>query len=277
MENKMYKRLQEATQYIQSVAPTKPKVGIVLGSGLGVYVDKIQNQIVIPYGDIPGFPQTSVEGHDGKLIIGQAEGVDVAVFQGRFHRYEGHELEDVVLPARVLSLLGAQHLILTNASGGINETYRPGDLVCITDHINMTGSNPLAGPNFDELGPRFPDMTHTYDLELQEIIQKASASIGVESKRGVYAGVLGPTYETPAEIRMLRILGGDLVGMSTVPEAIAAHHAGLRVAGISCVTNMAAGIGGEELKHEDVKIVAAKAMQKFSDLVSAAVREIGKL
>ena len=274
---KLYQKLRDASQYIQSKTSVKPKVGIVLGSGLGVYVEKVENQVVIPYGEIPHFPQTSVEGHDGRLIIGQAQGVDVAVFQGRFHHYEGHPLEDVVLPVRVLSLLGADYVILTNASGGINETYRPGDLVCITDHINMTGSNPLVGPNIAELGPRFPDMTQAYDMELQELIHAAAQEIGVDVKRGIYAGVLGPTYETPAEIGMLKTIGGDLVGMSTVPESIAANHLGLRVAGISCVTNMAAGIGGEKLKHEDVKIVAQMAMQRFSDLVSATVKKIGML
>lgn len=273
----MYSKIKEASDYIKSVSDVVPQTGIVLGSGLGVYVEKIENPVVIPYNEIPHFPQTSVEGHEGRLVLGKTEGVDVAVFQGRFHHYEGHSLENVVLPARVLSLLGAKNLILTNASGGINETYRPGDLVLITDHINMTGGNPLAGSNIEELGPRFPDMTQAYDLQLQEAVQKASRGLGFNLKKGVYAGVLGPTYETPAEIRMLKIVGGDLVGMSTVPEAIAANHAGLRVAGISCVTNMAAGIGGEKLKHEDVKIVAQKAMNLFSDLVSASVKEIGKL
>ena len=269
-------RLNKAADYIKTKTDASPKIGIVLGSGLGVYVERIQDPTVIPYEDIPGFPQTSVEGHDGKLIIGKTEGVDVAVFQGRFHFYEGHALEDVVMPVRVLSMLGVEKLILTNASGGINESYAPGDLVCITDHINMTGNNPLIGPNYAELGPRFPDMTRAYDPELREMIHNAAKNIGIDLKNGIYAGVLGPTYETPAEIKMLKTIGGDLVGMSTVPEAIAAHHAGLRVTGIACVTNMAAGIGGEKLTHEDVKLVAQKAMQKFSDLVSAAVKEMGK-
>lgn len=268
-------RLNKAANYIKSKTNSSPKIGIVLGSGLGVYVERIEEPTVIPYEDIPGFPQTSVEGHDGKLIIGKTEGVDVAVFQGRFHFYEGHALEDVVMPVRVLSLLGVEKLILTNASGGINTSYVPGDLVCITDHINMTGNNPLIGPNHAELGPRFPDMTRAYDPKLREAIHTAAKNIGIDLKEGVYAGVLGPTYETPAEIKMLKTIGGDLVGMSTVPEAIAAHHAGLRVSGVACVTNMAAGIGGEKLTHEDVKIVAQKAMQKFSDLVSAAVKEMG--
>ena len=273
----MFKKLQEASDYIRSINNTKPKIGIVLGSGLGVYVDRIENKTVIPYKDIPHFHETSVEGHNGKLILGQTQGVDVAVFQGRFHVYEGHDLEDVVLPVRTLSFLGADYLLLTNASGGINESYRPGELVIIKDHINMTGKNPLVGPNISELGPRFPDMTQAYDLELQDLIQESAKKIDIDIKRGIYAGVLGPTYETPAEIGMLKAIGGDLVGMSTVPEAIAANHLGLRVAGISCVTNMAAGIGGEKLKHEDVKIVAQQAMQKFSDLVNETVAAIGKL
>ncbi|MEX0798797.1 MAG: purine-nucleoside phosphorylase [Bacteriovoracaceae bacterium] len=273
----MQQKLNKILNHIKSVNGTKPKVGIILGSGLGIYVERVENQTVIPYNEIPGFPETSVEGHEGKLILGQAQGVDVAVFQGRFHYYEGHSLEDVVLPARILSLLGAEFLILTNASGGINETYKPGELVCVKDHINMTGQNPLIGPNMEQMGPRFPDMTEAYDYELQELAQKAAAKTGLDIKRGVYAGVLGPTYETPAEIRMLRILGADLVGMSTVPEAIAANHMGLRVAGISCVTNMAAGIGGEKLRHEDVKLVAKQAMRKFSDLLNETVAEIGKL
>lgn len=273
----MLERLNKAVESIQKISNLKPKIGIVLGSGLGVYTERIENPTVIPYSDIAGFPQTSVEGHDGELVLGTTEGVDVAVFKGRFHYYEGHSLENVVMPVRTLSKLGAKHLILTNASGGINTNYKPGELVCITDHINMTGNNPLIGPNHDELGPRFPDMTRAYDPELQSIIEKAGDSIGIKVKKGVYAGVLGPTYETPAEINMLKTIGADLVGMSTVPEAIAAAHAGLRIAGISCVTNMAAGIGGETLTHEDVKIVAQKAMKTFSELVGATVKEMGKL
>jgi len=271
----MFQKIQEATQYIQSITDVKPKVGVILGSGLGVYVDRIEDKVIIPYGDIPNFHETTVAGHQGRLIIGKVAGVDVAVLQGRYHVYEGHSLDDVVLPTRVLSLLGAESIILTNAAGGINHDYVPGDLVVIKDHINMTGRNPLVGPNISELGPRFPDMTQAYDIELRAIAIESAKEIGFEIKEGVYVSLLGPTYETPAEINMLRILGGDLVGMSTVPESIAANHLGCRVLGISCVTNLAAGIGHEKLNHEDVKEVARIAMQKFSDLLTLSVEKIG--
>lgn len=273
----MFQKIKETSDFIKSKMEATPKVGLVLGSGLGVYVDRIEDKTVIPYEEIPNFHKTTVAGHAGQLVLGKVAGVDVAVFQGRYHTYEGHDLFDVVLPVRVLSQLGVEYLVLTNASGGINESYVPGDLVCINDHINMTGRNPLVGPNFEELGPRFPDMSYTYNPELREVFHKASKNINIDLKDGIYAGVLGPTYETPAEIRMYKTLGGDLVGMSTVPEAIAAHHAGLKVGGIACVTNMAAGISKEKLNHADVKDVAAKAMQKFSDLLTETVKEIGQL
>lgn len=273
----IFQRVQEATNYIKSKISQTPKVGIVLGSGLGVYVDQIENKTIIPYTDIPHFHPTSVTGHEGRLILGQIKGVEVAVFQGRYHVYEGHKLEDVVLPARVLALLGTQFFLLTNAAGGINPAYAPGDLVCIKDHINLTGKNPLVGKNIDEFGPRFPDMTETYNLELQELMVASAKELDFELQRGVYAAMLGPTYETPAEIRMLKIIGSDMVGMSTVPEAIAGHHAGLRVGGISCITNLAAGIGHEKLDHDDVKEVAKLAMIKFSNLLTLTVEKIGKL
>lgn len=271
----MYNKIQEATEYIQSITSIKPKVGLVLGSGLGVYVDQIENQVVIPYTDIPHFHKTTVEGHQGRLIIGSVKGVSVAVLQGRYHVYEGHSLDDVVLPTRVLCLLGAENMILTNAAGGINSAYQPGELVYIKDHINMTGRNPLVGPNITELGPRFPDMTQAYDLDLREIIKDSAKKLGFEIKGGVYAQMLGPTYETPAEINMLRVIGADLVGMSTIPESIAANHLGIKVAGLSCVTNLAAGVGNEKLTHEDVKEVAKFAMEKFSNLLTEVVSRIG--
>lgn len=272
----MYKKIQEATDYVKSITDIKPKVGVILGSGLGIYVDQIEDKIVIPYTDIPHFHQTTVEGHQGRLIIGKVKGVDVAVLQGRYHVYEGHSLEDVVLPTRVLCLLGAENIVLTNAAGGINSAFVPGDLVYIKDHINLTGRNPLVGPNMNELGPRFPDMTQAYDLELQNLIKESAKAVGFDIKGGVYAALLGPTYETPAEINMLKIIGGDMVGMSTVPESIAANHLGMKVAGISCITNLAAGIGHEKLKHEDVKEVAKIAMKKFSDLLTEFVSRIGE-
>ena len=196
--------------------------------------------------------------------------------QGRYHAYEGHDQCHVVLPTRVLKFLGCTNLILTNAAGGINPAYKPGDLVYIQDHLNLTGRNPLLGPNIEELGPRFPDMTNTYNLETQELIRAAATNLGFEIKGGIYCGLLGPTYETPAEIKMLRGHGGDMVGMSTVPESIAANHIGMNIAGISCITNMAAGMGDEELKHEDVKEVARIAMKKFSNLVTELTYLIGK-
>jgi purine-nucleoside phosphorylase len=271
----MLKKIQEATAYIQSITKIKPRAGVILGSGLGVYVDQIEDKIVIPYTDIPHFHPTTVEGHEGRLILGKVKGVDVAVLQGRYHVYEGHSLEDVVLPTRVLCMLGAENIILTNAAGGINPEYQPGDLVYLKDHINLTGRNPLVGPNIAELGPRFPDMTEAYDMGLRKIIEASAQAVGFNIKGGVYVSLLGPTYETPAEINMMRIIGADMVGMSTVPEAIVANHIGVKVAGISCITNLAAGVGHEKLKHEDVKDVAKLAMMKFSKLLTEIVSRIG--
>lgn len=271
----MFAKAKEAAQFIKSKSDLVPKVGLVLGSGLGVYAERIEDKTVIDYSEIPHFHKTSVVGHAGKLILGKVDGVNVVAFQGRFHAYEGHELETVCLPVRVMKALGCEIAVLTNASGGINSQYVPGDLVTITDHLNMTGKNPLVGKNDDELGPRFPDMTETYNIELRLLAKKAAGNIGIDLKDGIYTGVMGPTYETPAEIQMYKKLGGDLVGMSTVPEAIAAHHSGLKVLGIACVTNLAAGISKEKLDHADVKDVALKAMEKFSNLLTETVKNIG--
>lgn len=270
-------KVQEASSYVKQFIKSNPKVGIVLGSGLGDYADQIEDKVIIPYTDIPHFHGTTVVGHEGRLVLGKVKNVSVAVFQGRFHVYEGHDLSDVVLPVRVLSQIGPEYVILTNAAGGINADYYPGDLVCIKDHINLTGRNPLIGKNIDELGPRFPDMTTTYDPAIQEVIIQSANELGIKLPTGIYAAMLGPAYETPAEINMLRIIGADLVGMSTAPEAIAAHHAGLKVAGISCITNLAAGIGHAKLNHDEVKEVAELAKVKFSDLLTLTVEKIGKL
>ena len=270
----MYNEIKEAFLYIQDRIKAKPQTAIILGSGLGIYVDQMEDKIVIPYSEIPHFAQTTVVGHKGQFVYGKVRGKDIAVFQGRFHAYEGHPLSRVVLPVRILADLGIKNLILTNASGGINANYRPGDLVYITDHINMTGKNPLLGENLAELGPRFPDMSETYQQSFIKLIKESAQSMGLNILGGVYAGVLGPSYETPAEIRMLRSIGADLVGMSTVPEAIAASHAGLNLAGISCITNYAAGISQEKLRHEDVEEVAKQAMVKFSDLLSTIVEKL---
>lgn len=273
----MNEKLNKAAKYIQSINATKPTIGIVLGSGLGAFVDQVENKTIIAYNDIPFFKKTTVEGHAGQLIIGKTKGVDVVILQGRFHAYEGLEMEEVVFPIRLLKLLGITTLILTNAAGGVNLSYHPGDLVLITDHINLMGKNPLIGANDDQMGPRFPDMSHAYNQELNDIMRSVSKSLGRSLKEGVYAGVLGPTYETPAEIRMIRTLGGDMVGMSTVPESIAANHMGIKVCGISCVTNMGAGIIDQKLKHEDIKDEALKVMDHFTALLNGSIEKFGRI
>jgi len=270
-------KILEASDYIKSKIKSRPQIGIVLGSGLGIYVDQIQNKTIIPYNEIPHFKRTSVEGHEGRLIIGEVHGVTVAALQGRLHAYEGYPMEDIVHPVRTLAMLGIEFLFLTNASGGINAHFHPGDLVSISDHINLTGRNALIGPNIAELGPRFPDMSNAYDSELNKLIAEVAQNHHVEIKSGVYCSVLGPTYETPAEIRMLRILGADMVGMSTVPEVIAANHLGLKVAGVACITNYAAGIKTEKLDHADVKKVAEKAMVGFATILTETIGELKKL
>jgi purine-nucleoside phosphorylase len=270
------KKIQEAAQYIQSKIPKKPRIGIVLGSGLGIYVDQIQNKVIVNYDDIPHFKKTSVEGHSGALIYGEVHGVPVVALQGRIHAYEGYPMEEIVLPVRTMGLLGIEYLFLTNASGGINADFHPGDIVTISDHINLSGRNPLVGPNLAELGPRFPDMGNAYDKELRELLHQVGKNNHVDLKSGVYCSVLGPTYETPAEIRMLRIIGADLVGMSTVPEVIAANHLGLKVAGVACITNYAAGIKQEKLSHADVKKVAEKAMVGFATVLTETIGELKK-
>lgn len=274
----MNTKLNETTHFIKSrIGSRAPKIGIVLGSGLGEFATKIEDKIEFSFQEIPNFHPTTIKGHTGKLIIGKIGETEVAVFQGRYHYYEGHPIQDVILPVRVMAKLGIHALILTNASGGINSNYNPGDLVCITDHLNLTGTNPLIGPNNEELGVRFPDMTESYNKELNTILFDSAKEIEIELKAGVYAGLVGPSYETPAEIKMLGILGADLVGMSTVFESITANHAGLQVCGISCITNLAAGISKEKLSHDDVKDVANKAMHNFTSLLELAVSKIGKI
>ncbi len=272
----MYEKLTLAAEYIRKKKDNAPKIGLVLGSGLGSLVDCIEDKFEIPYGEIPFFRETTVEGHDGRLILGKIDGVETVVLQGRYHVYEGIPMEEVVFPTRVLATLGIEVLMLTNAAGGINTTYTPGELVLIKDHINMMGKNPLIGPNINELGPRFPDMTQAYDLRLQDIIRRSAAECGYNIHSGVYIALQGPTYETPAEVRMLRIMGADMVGMSTVPESIAANHLGLRVCGISCITNMAAGIKDEKLSHDDVKAQAIKVMSTFTNILRKSIKSIGK-
>jgi len=267
-------KYQEAVQYIQPKLKEKPTIGLVLGSGLGVLAEEIENPTVIPYQEIPGFTVSTVVGHKGQLVVGRLQGKQVVAMQGRFHYYEGHDLSDVVFPIRVMKLLGVEKLIVTNAAGGVNENYRPGDLMLIKDHINLTGRNPLIGPNDDSLGPRFPDMSEAYSRALREVARSVAAEQGIPLQEGVYVGLLGPSYETPAEIRMLRILGGDAVGMSTVPEVIVARHMQMQVLGISCISNMAAGILEQPLSHEEVMETTEKVKAKFLALVKGVLAKL---
>ncbi len=246
------REIEEAVQSIRACCPMRPRVGLVLGSGLGAFASELRDSKVIPYARIPHWPISTAEGHAGNLILGRLENLELAVMAGRAHLYEGYRPDQVVFGVRVLARLGVRRLVLTNAAGGINPAYRRGALVLICDHINLQGSHPLVGPNDEALGPRFPDMTEAYPAELRRIARETAAELGLELPEGVYAAMLGPSYETPAEIRFLRTIGADLVGMSTVPEVIAANHMGVGVLAISCVTNMAAGLEPGRLSHTDV-------------------------
>lgn len=269
-----YEKLQKSLASIRKVTDFKPEIGITLGSGLGGLAEKIDKVCEISYKDIEGFPVSTVSGHEGKFIFGTLSGKRVVVMSGRVHFYEGYRMEEVVTPVRIMGLLGAKIVLLTNAAGGINLDFKPGDLMMITDHISLFVQNPLLGQNADELGPRFPDMSTVYDRTLQEKIRQAAAATGFDIKEGVYVQLTGPSYETPAEIRMLRKIGADAAGMSTVVEAIAANHMGLRVAGISCITNMAAGILDQPLNHEEVKATADMVKEKFEELVMEFIKII---
>ncbi|MCJ8011147.1 purine-nucleoside phosphorylase [Paenibacillus sp. KQZ6P-2] len=263
--------IQEAAAYIQGKTEIKPEVGLILGSGLGILADLIQDGISIPYQDIPHFPVSTVEGHEGELLLGTIEGRAVVMMKGRFHMYEGYGPEVTAFPVRVMKELGVQSLLVTNAAGGVNTSYEPGDLMLISDHLNLTGKNPLIGPNDAALGVRFPDMSEAYSCRLRSLLKDTAESKGIHVQEGVYAGLLGPTYETPAEIRMLRTLGADAVGMSTVSETIVARHAGLEVLGISCISNMAAGILDQPLSHDEVMETTELVREKFLSLVLAVI------
>lgn len=263
----MLNKINEAVSYIESKINEKPEIGMILGSGLGILADEIENPIAIKYGEIPHFPQSTVEGHKGQLVIGKLEGKTVIAMQGRFHYYEGYSIQDVTFPVRVMNALGIDKLIVTNAAGGSNKEFEPGDLMLITDHINFAFNNPLIGKNHEELGPRFPDMSHAYNLELMDVARKSAKELNLAIKEGTYMFFTGPTYETPAEIRMAQILGADAVGMSTVPEVIAAVHSGIKVLGISCITNMAAGILDQPLDHSEVIETTVRVKEEFIGLV----------
>src|SRR5688572_18217289 len=263
----MYKQIQETVAAIRARHKERPALGLILGSGLGPYADTFEQRTVIPFEDLPHFPRSTVLGHSGNLVLGRAEGVPVAAMQGRVHFYEGYSMHEVVYPVRVLGALGIRRLIVTNAAGGVNLGFRPGDLMLITDHINLMGANPLVGPNIRELGDRFPDMSDPYNFALRERALKAAQESRIGLREGVYLGLSGPSYETPAEIRMFRMLGADAVGMSTVPEVIAANHMGIRVLGISCITNMAAGILPQKLTHQEVMDTTGRVKDQFVSLL----------
>lgn len=278
--NPLFDQIQDAVAAIREHAPDhRPEVALILGSGLGVFAERFENPIAIDYGDIPHFPVSGVEGHAGRLILGELGGTRCVTMQGRVHFYEGYDLARVTFPLRVMLSLGespdAMKVVVTNAAGGIGQGLQVADLVLIRDHINLFGSSPLRGPNDDRLGPRFPDMTTAYDPELRALARRVGGGIGLDLREGVYAGMHGPAYETPAEITMLRHIGADLVGMSTVPEVTVASHMGARVLGISCVTNLAAGMGDEALSHDEVTDVARKVRSRFEDLLTGILGELG--
>jgi purine-nucleoside phosphorylase len=256
-----------ASDFIESRIAVHPRVAVVLGSGLGAFADSLQNRSEISYHDIPDWPRSTAVGHAGKLVVGTLDGLPVAALAGRVHMYEGYTAQQVVFGIRTLGALGVDSIVLTNAAGGINLSYRPGQLVLISDHINLTGQNPLTGPNDDSWGPRFPDMSEAYAKNFRETARKAGAEMNLELSEGVYAALSGPSYETPAEIRYLRTIGADLVGMSTVPETIAANHMGMKVLGISCVTNFAAGVTDQKLDHKEVLEVGARIKDTLVELL----------
>ena len=268
--------LGEAVRFIQAKTALRPTIGLVLGSGLGAFARSLERATAIPYGEIPRFPVSTAIGHTGELVIGHCQGVPVAVMSGRAHYYEGYTMPQVVFPVRVLGRLGVKTLILTNAAGSVNVAYKPGELMVLSDHINLMGFNPMIGPNEEQLGQRFFDMSEAYDPHLREIAEKACWKAGVTVRKGVYLALSGPSYETPAEIRMLRTLGADAVGMSTVPETIAARHMGIRVLGISCITNMAAGVIKKPLDHREVLEVGEKVAAALIEVLGTIVKEAAR-
>ncbi len=261
---------QAAADVIGAKAPGfRPHVALVLGTGIGALAEAIEDPVIIDYGELPGFPRAAVEGHAGRLVLGQLAGVALACMQGRAHLYEGHPAADLALPIRALSLAGCETLVLTNAAGSLNAEFLPGSLMMLTDHINMTGANPLVGANDERFGPRFPDMTVAYDRELRRRLADAATALGITLHEGVYLALLGPNFETPAEIRAFRALGADAVGMSTVPECLVGRHSGMRVAAISTLTNLAAGMTDEELSHAQSLAVGAEAAKDLGRLLPA--------
>ncbi len=264
-------RLEHAAAWLQTKTNARPKTRLILGSGLGDFCDLLENVTEVPFSDIPDFPVATVAGHTGAFLFGTYQGTPVAVLRGRIHCYEGYTPQEVVMPVRLMAMLGVKTVILTNAAGGVNKAYKPGALMLLEDHINFCGANPLTGPNLDQLGPRFPDMSDVYCRQLRERVQELALAEQLPLEQGIYLMYGGPSYETPAEIRAFRTLGADAVGMSTVPEAIAANHCGMHVLGISCITNMAAGILPQKLSHAEVVEAAALAKPRFIRLLTLAI------
>ena len=272
--NKVYEKLNRCLLSIREKTDFKPEIALILGSGLGDYADGIDIKDVVEYSDIEGFPVSTVKGHKGRFVFGYVKEKPVVIMQGRVHFYEGYDMSDVVLPTRLMGMLGAKKIILTNAAGGVNKEYKPGDFMIINDHILYGVPNPLIGPNIDELGARFPDMTNMYSKKMQDLIEKVAKQQNLDVKKGVYMQLTGPSYETPAEIRMARCVGADAVGMSTACEAITACHMGMEVMGISCITNMAAGILDTPLNHAEVQETADRVAKEFKQLITGIIEEI---
>ncbi|WP_026515922.1 purine-nucleoside phosphorylase [Butyrivibrio sp. MC2021] len=272
MSTSAYEKVAKCVEAIRAKTSFVPDVALVLGSGLGNYAENIKIEAEVSYSDIPGFPVSTVPGHAGKFIFGYVGDVKVVCMKGRIHFYEGYDIKDVVLPHRVMKMLGAKILFLTNASGGLGEGFGAGDLMLITDHVSMFAPNPLIGENIDEFGPRFPDMSNVYKKDLQDVIREVAKENGIDLKEGVYAQLTGPSFESPAEIRLLGKLGVSAVGMSTVNEAIAANHMGMRICGVSCISNLAAGLSDSPLSHEEVQEAADKAAPLFTKLVTESIK-----
>lgn len=269
----MLEKIKKAAEAVEAKCG-RAEIGVVLGSGLGGYVDALEDAVKMPYADIPGFPISTAPGHAGCLWSGKLHGKRVFMMQGRFHGYEGYDLAEATMYVRVMKLLGVETLILTNAAGGINRSFSSGALMLMTDHINLSGKNPLTGPNLDEFGPRFPDMTYTYTPALRELALTVAKEKGIDLKQGVYVWMNGPSYETPAEIRMAEVIGADAVGMSTVPEAIVASHCGLKILGLSCITNMASGIVDQPLSHQEVLEAGERVKGIFRELVDGVIEKL---
>ena len=270
----MYNKVMETVEYLNKKVENRPKVAIILGSGLGDLVDYIEDRIEIDYKDIPNFPVSTVEGHDGKLVFGTIGGVEVLAMKGRFHFYEGYEMKQVTYPIYVMKQFGIENVVVSNAAGGSNKDFKPGTLMLITDHINFFGTHPLIGKNDERFGPRFPDMTETYSKELQKIAKEVAKDLGIAHREGVYLGTTGPSYETGAEVRAFAMLGADAIGMSTVPEATVANYLGMNILGISCITNMATGFATEAHSHEAVVEIAKRTGKDFCNWIAETVKRM---